>query len=375
MRYKYFVVWFSSISIIFLIIYSILTIIIDPLGIFNSNIIKGFNNYKVVQGGYIDVWKPYNIREVKPDIIFIGSSRVYSSIDTRLYETNKVVYNAGFSSLSLGDMREYLNMIYAIKKPEKVYIGLDLFQFSADNFDRVRDGFSYYRINNVGNKKNLLLDKIKDSLGVGGLAKTVKNSLNNKDKEPVFVYGYLNTNNNLDNKAYYDAFNDYMGKYGRWNYSEKAMECFKGIVLDAQKNDVELVVYFNPMSIEIMGLVRAYDLENHLDMIKKEIVSICGVLYDFNYVNENVMNKELFFDASHSNRKFGKIIIQALHNNVDSSSMLVLNRQNIDRQLDRERKKFLDWKNLNIEFYNKIVSCSIKAQKVEEGAFKKYIGF
>ena len=259
MRYKYFVVWFSSISIIFLIVYFILTIIIDPLGIFNSNIIKGFNNYKVLQSSYLDVWKPYEIKKVKPDIIFIGSSRVYYSIDPKLYKTNDIVYNAGFSGLSLSDMRDYLNMIYTIKKPKKVYIGLDLFQFSDDNFNQERKGFSVARINDIANEEYIFTNKVKDSLGVGGLFKTIEVSYKDKNKDAIFVNGYLNINKPLNHKSYYDGINYFMDRYRIWNYSDKAIKCFENIVLDAKKNNVELVVYFNPISIELMSLIRAYN--------------------------------------------------------------------------------------------------------------------
>ena len=110
-------------------------IVVDPLGIWHFPIIKGFNNYKVSQPAYLDFFKPYEYRMVKPDVVFLGSSRVYVGLCPDDYPDESVkVYNMGMSSLSIRDAYQYLKFMIRVHKPKKVYLGLDFFQFDSHNF-------------------------------------------------------------------------------------------------------------------------------------------------------------------------------------------------------------------------------------------------
>lgn len=378
MNYKCFAGLFVSI----IIIYCFVLFMIDPLGMLNIVNIKGFNHYKGIQDRYIDVWKPYEIQDKKPDVVFIGSSRVYYVIDPRAYQTNAVVYNAGFSSLSLKDMDAYIDMICAIKTPKIIYIGLDLFQFGNENFQTDRSGFSTDRINNVSaNDDNILLYKFKDTLGIEikNIKDVIKNSKKNVDREPEFINGYYNNdfniNLNVNKNGYYGSINGYNKTYKNWKYSQDAIECLQNIIEKAQKNNIEVVVYFNPTSVELMDLMRIHKVDDDLEKIKREVADICGTVYDFNFVNGYVNDKKYFVDSSHVNRLFGELVIQDLQNKHDSERMLVLTNANIDEQLAKERKSFAEWKNANTEYHTAIENAVKDNKQVKVGDFKKYIGF
>lgn len=383
MNYKHFVVWFTGISISLIVSYCAVLCIIDPLGIFNIVSIKGINNYKGVQNNYIDVWKPYEIKDKKPDIIFIGSSRVFQVVDVRSYKTDCIIYNAGFSGLSIKDMDAYIDMICKVKKPKKIYIGLDLFQFGNNNFSRDRLGFSINRLNNIINKNNtIFLCKMQDSLSIDfkNIIRTMIVSMKNINKQSDFINGYYNNDYNIslnvDKLGYYRSLNQYNREYIEWTYSDKSMEYLKKILKKADQNDIEVIVYFNPVSIELMSLMRIYEIDDDLEKIKRDVTSICGVVYDFNFTNEDVINKKYFIDASHVNKLFGDFIIEDLQNNKDSNRMLILTNQNIENQLKKEKCNFDNWKKCNLKYYTSMEKqLKENNQEVIQGDFKEFIGF
>lgn len=382
MKYKYFVKLFIVTSIFLMSIICILSCLIDPLGVFNIVKVKGINHYKGVQANYMDVWKPYEIKEKKPDIIFIGSSRVNDVIDVRSYKANYVAYNAGFSGLSLKDMDSYIDMICKVKKPKKIYIGLDLFQFGNNSFLGNRPGFSMDRLNNVGTKDDtIFLCKMHDTLSIGfkNIISVINDSRKNIDRESEFINGYYNNDYNtklsINRIGYYGSINQYNKEYKNWTYSNNAMAYLKRIIQKANKNDIEVIVYFNPISIELMSLMRIYEIDNDLDRIKQEVTSVCGIVYDFNFVNNYTVDKKYFSDASHANRLFGNIIITNLKNKEDSEAMLVLTNKNIENRLEKERRNYADWKKNNLKYYLSMKKKMEGNEKVKEGDFKEFIGF
>ena len=76
-----------------------LAYMIDPIGMCGSSVIRGFNHYKIKQGGYLDVYKPYEYIREKPDILYIGASQMYVGFEP-VCESRpaKKVYSMGLSS-------------------------------------------------------------------------------------------------------------------------------------------------------------------------------------------------------------------------------------------------------------------------------------
>ena len=117
---------------------------VDPIELWEAPIIRGFNHIKPKQGNFLDVFKPFQVVRHAPEIVYIGTSRVYVG-----FRPEENAYNMGGSSLSLPDMRAYLRFIYSQHVPKKVFIGLDLFQFGRENMMRKREGFSQERLDTL----------------------------------------------------------------------------------------------------------------------------------------------------------------------------------------------------------------------------------
>ena len=108
--------------------------LIDPIELWESPVIHGFNHIKPKQAAFLDVFKPFQVRRHAPEIVYIGTSRVYVG-----FRPEENAYNMGGSSLSLSDMQAYLRFIYSLHAPKRVFIGLDFFQFGHENMTLQRE--------------------------------------------------------------------------------------------------------------------------------------------------------------------------------------------------------------------------------------------
>ena len=86
-----------GICLLFTILY-----FVDPISIWGMEKINGFNHYKIHQREYLDVFKPYEVERIQPNIVWIGSSRVF--VGFQMNEMEKE-YNMGTSSLTLPDIK------------------------------------------------------------------------------------------------------------------------------------------------------------------------------------------------------------------------------------------------------------------------------
>ncbi|WP_027396875.1 hypothetical protein [Anaerovibrio lipolyticus] len=368
-RYTYFIIGALLCSLLCLIS---VFYIVDPIGIWGSYEIQGFNQAKVKQGNYLDVYKPYEYARVQPDVIWIGTSRVY--VGFAPYESANE-YNLGMSSISLADVKKYLQFVYSVKKPSKVYVGLDLFQFGPEYKRMASDELVDKRLNAIktGHIYHWAM-AVKDSFGV---KKTILPTMeDSRDNNTVYYQrGWDVKRGNADSinvDEYYASLNIYGKTYNDFSYDPEAMDCFRDIVKDAADNSVELVVFFNPITVDLQAMQDIYDISDDFYSIKKEVASIHPV-YDFCWVNEYTIDRQKwFYDASHFRDNYGKMCRDAM-NGDDNRTAIYLKSENVNEMIARERLLFDEWKIVNITY------CDELSRRVMEnisiGSLKKYIGF
>lgn len=327
---KYFITSVLMISIWIIFLYSA-SVIIDPIGIFNSPVIKGINNYKIHQANYLDTFKTYQIVENQPEVIFIGTSRVYVGWYPSLegYRDDKV-YNLGGSSLSLKDIKQYLHLAYKTCHPKEVYCGLDFFHFGKENCNTNRLGFEQERLDNV--RKNIIVRKfsaICDSMKLQKtLYDTVMASRQFPDKEELFIRGWdrLRGSQEINRVEYQHELNSYKQTYNNYSYSPDSMRYLKEIFEEAKLHDVKLYLFFNPVSIDMHKLLISYGHKSELEKIKNEVADIVGIVYDFNFENPYLTKENLFYDSSHYNMKFGELIKRAIKTGKETDYMRIIKK-------------------------------------------------
>ena len=380
MDYKrVFCTWLSIVvCAIFLLI--VASVVLDPINAIGFPLIRGFNNNKYAQDQYMDVYKPYEFARKEADILFIGTSRVYRGIKPTFEGfPEERVYNFGLSSLSLDHMQSYLTFTYKIHQPKKLFIGLDIFNFSKTNFKNRHEGFSDERLNKITglynsyyatkdtmqlNKvvlKNTLIESYKDSLANSKFMNGWY--IREADAPPIVAEGY-----------YYNL-NSYIDKYRRFEYTDEAIDCLEKIVNEAKKRKIDVYVFFNPLNADIRSIFYLCGQGEMLDAIKKEIVYRIGILYDFNFNNLYTENRELYYDCSHYSPEMGELIKADIMGGRDTERMHILSVNNVNQFLEDDLLAYKKWARKNKDFLDEMGYRISSNSKISVGELKSVLNF
>lgn len=376
---KVFYIWIVIVGFVML---SLITsvVVIDPINAIGFPIIRGINNNKYAQDQYMDVFKPYELVRRDAEVLFIGTSRVYRGMKPTLTGfTDDKVYNLGFSSLSLDHMQEYLRFAYKIHQPQKLFIGLDLFNFSKTNYKNRNVGFSKERLENINGffdwyyavKESLQLDKKL-------LKETLQKSYKDKDASLLFQNGwYVRDKEVLDivEEGYYYNLNSYVGTYKSFEYVEESLECLQSIVKEAEDKGIEVYVFFNPTNADIRNIIYLNGHGEKMSDIKKELVYRIGKVYDFNFNNAYTENRKLYYDCSHYSPKMGEYIKADILGGRTTERMYLLTTSNVDKCLIDDNVGYETWVKNNKKYVD-MISVKIKNNStINEGEFKDVLGF
>lgn len=308
-------------------------VVVDPLGIWHFPIIKGFNNYKVSQPAYLDFFKPYEYRMVKPDVVFLGSSRVYVGLCPDDYPDESVkVYNMGMSSLSIRDAYQYLKFMIRVHKPKKVYLGLDFFQFDSHNFYGSRQGFSQVRLNKIAsNWLSYMMFKMQETAGLRGMIKpTILKSQEDADTI-LFNKGWdvkrgsaLGTNED----AYIHTLISFLKTYQQVSLCDESFTCLEKIIKIARAEEIDLVLFFNPISADLLSLIWVTEQYDNFKSVKKRVAEMADY-YDFAFINNLTKDKKSFYDASHYKKIVGNVVVYSIFQKKLMASSFYVTKKNI----------------------------------------------
>lgn len=127
---------FRILALIALITVSIICInvLVDPANIHRLLVVEGFNRIKPSISNYELAWKASHIENRKPDIIFLGNSRVEvginpASLTARQIAAESGMFNASLAGSSIYSARRMLQHAIAAGSPQTVIVGIDYSQF------------------------------------------------------------------------------------------------------------------------------------------------------------------------------------------------------------------------------------------------------
>lgn len=354
---------------------SLSSYVVDPIGMWNHPIIQGVNQYKDKQALYLDVYKPFEYRYYKSDVIYIGSSRIYVG-----WRPEENAYNWGTSSLSLPDIRAYLQYVYSQHTPQKVYIGLDLFQFAQTSVHDKRKGFSEERIINLARggwsayQEMAVTNMAMSSEVVPTIARSF---LNRNDESPLFIRGYSmkrGETSTVNAKEYYHNLHSYYDTYEHFVYDEEALNILRSILLDAEDNGVEVVLFFNPISVDLLALQDICHVADYYDKIKQEVAGIHPV-YDFAWLNNLTVDREKhWLDGSHYHGSTGELLKLCVNGDVDKNICNLLTAENVQNIVLEEKKFYKKWSSQHGDYLLALNKVSAN-KETKEGSLQEYIGF
>lgn len=108
--------------------------IVNPIGLYSSPVIVGFNDTHPAGALFSRLQKIEAIKKLQPDALVTGSSRADNGLDLRAGETipeGLRPYNAGLAASSIREQRAMLEFAQAVHPLKLAVITLDYFAFNA----------------------------------------------------------------------------------------------------------------------------------------------------------------------------------------------------------------------------------------------------
>lgn len=251
----------------------------------------------------------------RPDIVVIGSSRIYRGINTehlKQFGYNRP-YNLGISSLKLYEIYHILKNHLQLNLPQKIIIGLDYWMFDINRLkesDFCEDKQNKNHIHHYTNKliasllsyssfidsKNHTKD-IRSADGIwkeDGFHETVKRE---KNASILMLQGYV----------------DYLRNF---NYKRDSLKLMSKIINLCKKKKVKLALYISPIHFQTSLAYFNSKHFNNYDLWKNEVSDLCikENIQIFDFSSDFLTKGETdpgsdWLDYSHFSPMIGDIIV------------------------------------------------------------------
>lgn len=371
-------IWWGCV-LVGIILMSITLVAVDPIGLFGTPRINGFNHFKAKEGSYLEVYKPYQFARTDAKAVMIGNSRVYVGMQATLngYKDEEV-YNLGCSNLSLKNAEHFLDYVYATKNPDVVLLGLDFFQFSKENYESRSPGFSLQRLKNltVASDTRIKAEAFKDSFYIfGTVIPTVKESMKNKDAKSIFVRGWHSkwgSAREINKGGFYSELNINIVRYGSFDMDDRAFMTLERIADKSKQKGVKLYVFFNPLGCDLRSMIYSLNLNDEMSIVKTRVTNVFGKVYDFSFVNYMTTSRNDYLDASHFNNSIGEKMKSSMISEMDSYICFILTPENVDAMLAKEDEAYYKWAEANKEYVEELARKTRARESINEGEFDKY---
>jgi hypothetical protein len=332
--------------------------LIDPYGAFPfSPSLKKVNEIKVAQDVQQRLHKAFEIARLKPDAIFLGSSRVMCGLDPHDLKNDDYqgVYNAGFSGASSEEIYHYFeHALYHQPQLKLVVIGLDFFTFSVRN--KLKTDFSFNYLQDKTLKISYLYSLLVSKTSLWNSIKTWKANRTEPSLLPPFLATGLShpelaagPQNPLIAKgdvefarcALYEHYSDY-------HLDEGNIQAFQKLVETCQQKNIALKVFFCPPKAVYWEMIYRKGLWPVFETLKRKLCASYPI-WDFSGFNEVTTEKlegaPLYYECSHFRPYVGHLILSRLFDSNGQADRFgyLLTPDTVEEVLVRIRAERLDW--------------------------------
>ena len=370
---KYSINFLLSILLILLSI-SVFNWLVNPYDIFLSPNIEGVNLYKSEVERYTRLSKAYQIENIKPEVIFLASSRGLVFTDDMLADGDVSAMNLSLASGSTYELYRMLQHAHAVQPLKKVILAVDEV-FS----DTVQTSFSEERLSvNVDGSINghRWLQKVQDNFSslfsIDALRASLRTLRKQGSSSTTSAHDASRVANagghrQMFNKMEVSVFNKNKGEHqscidesSQKGNAGKASIYFEEIVDFSYKKNIELIVYISPSHArfyEIMCMTAQWPrieavkkhIVNTVEIKAKEYSSEPYIVWDFSGYNsitsENVPLKgdkltlmKWYWEGSHYTRDTAAKIFGRMRESTGASSDfgVIINADNIQHKIDAD---------------------------------------
>lgn len=367
---KWIIYW--GLMLILIPIVCLFNYVIDPYGIFNSNIVE---LPKREQINKVRLLKAVKIKELKPASIILGTSRAEGTFNPNHDYFVQPSYNGATSGSSMYENLKYLDLAIRGGNLKQVLLIADYRMFNGVSQRKVADFDTYFDTSFNENKYLLSIDTLKSSLKTiikknKKFSSYLENGLKfTKVEEKNKNFNALLEMINIE-KNYYKS---YSSGYNYKDSSRRPFNDFKDFITLCYENNITLEIVFGPSHIRLWESLDYYLGINTWNNWKKEILTNVSKIsenqneppfrvIDFS-VYHNLTSEKIPFEkgtylkyhgeSSHYNPNLATIVLNRLSKKSKYKEFgEIININNIDMHIENEmklRKKFIDSKKYRIE--------------------------
>lgn len=339
--------------------------LVDPYGVWAMVNRVGFNYYHTHKERFERINKPTDIMHQKPEVIFIGSSRVKFSLDPEKFTEitgQKNVYNLGVNGATIYEVRRFVEHA-ALNSPnlKEVVLGVDFFAFNIrqktnTGFDD--DQLSKTHLSKINIAKTTFskeaVEASWDTLMLNRKEKRkydvrFSNGLTTADEarhyrmDPDNFWTFSNASREFVNDD--RLFKDYIS-------SEESFADLQAIIDLCRKKDIHLIVYIAPVHALQMEAIEVSHVWEQYEAWKRRLTTMLPSYYDFSGYNEITTEafsdrRTNFWDTSHITPKIGDLVLERMFSGrtegLPAGFGFLVNQDTVEQDLLRLRQERAAW--------------------------------
>lgn len=344
-RYKRFTLLLLAATACLLLAASALCVVADPFGVWRldraTGIQRGNENYE-------HIFKPYVAYALRPEVIFLGNSRVSWGFPAWFGDRPAgSVYNLGVAGATLPEMAAYLDFALNTFGPKDVVLGLNRAMFTTEQAP-YREGFSLSML--ADSQKGApwhLAHKIQDTcLSMDTLKKALAGLAAPRTQER-YVFGLriwkpvertaFDLEDRVASTRTYDAMFE---PYHKLAVLPERMEMLREMAGACAARGARLHLFVECKTVfDWIARERQGRMEDF--MAWKKAVAAMHPLWDFSGLNEVTLGfrPEDFYEVSHVTPRVGRLMLSAMAGEPSALGTL-LTPDNVDAVLQAQREDF-----------------------------------
>ena len=334
--------------------------IADPYEIWHFYTIQGFNLYSVKGENIERLTKPMNfiIHQRDAQSLMMGSSRVDYAFNPKTWETltGRKTYNFGVTSTVVYEIRRYIEYSAANDKNlNEIILCLDFFSFLDMPDQDLVNIIPFKDEKQFEDSLPSLANLQKVILSWNALKDSFDNFTQNYEQNYNFSCHDLNGKFSEEYIAYHFGENEqnFIGIFETWNklfkFSDRSikmsvMQDFKKIIEFCAENNIKLYVCILPLyPLHYECFNECWDIYEDW---KVQLTSIVPI-YDFTCFDENIINRESFWDTSHCKLIIGDKILNSIYSgNLEFGELIT--PENVKSHNEKIARQREIWRQKNI---------------------------
>jgi len=342
---------------------------IDPFSVYGRIYIK--DGVRVNSPGFtgqLKMGKAIAIKQHKPEVIILGSSRSafgFSAQSAEKYLATTHIYNLSYPGINIYENLRYVQHAVALSPIKKVFIGLDFYQFHGGRPPEIT--FSEERLAvDVNNQPSgsASKDLISTLLSGDAVFYSIKVATGLCNWDDVYLPNGFKSQDHPGGWSgkFSDSEESYVDRtytiptftYAVEGKKSSTFDYFRKIIQLAHEKNIDLRFFISPSHARQWEVIGQLDLWGQWEYWKREMLNItvqeakrnsqsAYPIYDFSgyslYSTEAVprlasQGMRWYSDSSHYRQALGDIVLDKMVNHVDDEAFgRILNHQNIDEHL------------------------------------------